>query len=299
MEHGSNLPTGTPAARKSILKQPNQAGNSSPMAARKSVTLVDEVKKPLKALLDERKSHGYNFNDGGFDGDADDDDDYFSSKKERQTQGSAHPQGQVQVNAHPQGKIQGSAHPQGQTRGSAHPQGQAQGYARPQSQGHAHPQGHEKFYEAQMVARMSTNNRINPRQSHSQCNPSQPAYEVEQDQGREKCNDLSGIHLGFCEVAALGVIVNIKMMSLKYPRQANSVERKKIALYITSLINNFPCDKEKEAMKRAAIMYPPIYTERRSFNKWAIQYTKTVMKEIRSPVGLSMNNLIVPLKKKK
>lgn len=247
-------PTNNPA-RRSILKQPGQVGNSQPNA-RKSVTLMGND-KPLKTLAEERKSTNINnYHDFNEDGNYADDEDYFASRK---SQGPVHSPMRVQ----PKGL-----------------------YNQQQKQ--------SNFYEngSRIIG-------MNSRQSHIQKYPSEDsARSTARSTGPTTTSDISGIKLGFCEAAALGTIANIRMVALKYPRQANSLERKKTAQYISGLIDNFPCEKEKELMKKLATELPPIYTERRMFGKWAAQFTKKFLSDSKCPVGVSVSGLLIPLKKK-
>lgn len=110
-------------------------------------------------------------------------------------------------------------------------------------------------------------------------------------------NGLIGVKLGFCDTAVLGAIANIRLMGLKYPRLASTAERQRSAQYVTSIVENFPCDREKQIMKQIMNMSPPIYSDRAKFNKWAVLFGKRVLKESKCPVGLSMNNLLSPIKK--
>ena len=110
---------------------------------------------------------------------------------------------------------------------------------------------------------------------------------------------MDGIRLGFCDTAALGAIANIRLIGLKYPRQANSLESKRSSNYINSIIEGFPCEKEKNIMKDVMKTYPPVYSDRKSFNKWAILFGKRVLKKLKITVGLSMSNLLIPNNKKK
>lgn len=112
-------------------------------------------------------------------------------------------------------------------------------------------------------------------------------------------SELSGVKLSFCESAALGVIANFRLMGLKFPMQANSLERQKSAQYLISLVNSFPCEKEQAMMKHAMIVHPPIYSDRRNFNKWVSQFSKNMIKAMNSPVSLDLNSALVPLKNKK
>lgn len=107
--------------------------------------------------------------------------------------------------------------------------------------------------------------------------------------------NLSGIKLTFCQSAALGVIASFRLMGLKYPHQASSLERQKSTQYVVSTVNNFPCEKERGLMRQAMVISPPIYSDRRLFNKWASQFSKMMIKAMNSPVGLDMNSALIPL----
>ena len=145
----------------------------------------------------------------------------------------------------------------------------------------------------QMLSR-STIQRSQP--ASSATTQSQPASTV--SPSSSSSSNLNGIHLGFCDTAALSLIVNIRLLALKFPRQSTTSERAKMSQYISSLIANFPCDTERNLMLEAVKAMPPIYSDRRAFNRWADFFGKRIMKGINSPVGINLGNVLVPVDKK-
>lgn len=111
-----------------------------------------------------------------------------------------------------------------------------------------------------------------------------------------KGSDLNGIKLGFCDAATLGLIVNIRLLALKFPRQTTSNnERLKISKYLTNLITNFPCDYERELMNEELKAMPPMFSDRNSFNRWVDIFSRKILKRIDSPVGINLGSTLVPI----
>ena len=107
---------------------------------------------------------------------------------------------------------------------------------------------------------------------------------------------LSGIHLNFCQTATLALLANIRLIGSKYPRKPSRPERIGLAQYVSSLIANFPCDRERELMNEAVNEMPLMYSDRRAFNRWADFFGKRILKGTNSPVKLNFGNVLVPAK---
>ena len=110
----------------------------------------------------------------------------------------------------------------------------------------------------------------------------------------QEASNLSSVRLGFCDTAAISFIVNLRLLSLKFPRQSTATERSKMAQYVSSLITNFPCDHEKSLMLDAVKAMPPMYSDRRAFTRWVDFFSKRILKAINSPVGINLGNVLVP-----
>lgn len=130
--------------------------------------------------------------------------------------------------------------------------------------------------------------------SHRQSKPA--SYYEEVAAVTTSSASLEGIKLGFCDTAVIGAVTSLRMLGLKYPRQANSAERYKLAQYVNSIVESFPCEQEKKLMQQVMTEMPPIYSDRARFNKWAIMFGKRVLKETKCPVGVNMNNLLIAKK---
>lgn len=155
------------------------------------------------------------------------------------------------------------------------------------------PSSRSTMSPSSRATQMLSRSTIQPVRSHPVSQPASTA-----SASTASSSNLNGIHLGFCDTAALSLIVNIRLLALKFPRQSTTSERAKMSQYISSLIANFPCDTERNLMLEAVKAMPPIYSDRRAFNRWADFFGKRIMKGINSPVGINLGNVLVPVDKK-
>lgn len=102
------------------------------------------------------------------------------------------------------------------------------------------------------------------------------------------------IDLGLCQAATLGFIASLRVIGMNYPLQANSLERQKFAQFLVVAVNGFPCPSEQKLMRQAMVMSPPIFSDRKRFNKWVDAFSKKMVVAMNCPVDLNLDDIIVP-----
>jgi hypothetical protein len=97
------------------------------------------------------------------------------------------------------------------------------------------------------------------------------------------CSSSGSLRIGFCDAATLGLVSNIRLMGLKYPRRmAPPLERSRVYDYIWALVDNFPCDRERRLMRASLQCQPPQLTDRNAFNCWAQQFSQKILTDLLS-----------------
>ncbi len=130
--------------------------------------------------------------------------------------------------------------------------------------------------------------------SSSSCPSSSSSYSSSVSEVLFNINDYK---FDVCGASVFGIVAQLRMIGLRYPNNPNAAQRTAFINYITGLINNFPCTPQRTIMSTYLTANSINVNDRKSFNKWAATFSKSILTEINFPLGLNLQGMFVPVYK--